>query len=73
MQTQDERDKLLYRQTMNDDVRSRMEACVNRLFGHALWNEPEGELDTLLVSAVRHTDYFERKGISIKYVLSGTH
>jgi 5-methylcytosine-specific restriction endonuclease McrA len=69
--TNDEREKLLYRKTMDDKQQQIIKTCLNRLFSHPLWDEPEGEIDTLLVSATRQEDLFNRKGLTEKYVVSG--
>jgi hypothetical protein len=70
--TNDDRTKLLYRDTMNENQKERIKACLNRLFNHPMWDEPEGELDSLLVSARKQDDLFNRKGLSEMYVSVGT-
>lgn len=67
--TNDERDKLLYRELMDDKQKQIIKQCLHRLFSHPLWNEPEGEIDSLLVSAQKQEDLFNRKGLTEKYVI----
>ncbi|GAB2568919.1 HNH endonuclease domain-containing protein [Spirosoma areae] len=69
--TNDDREKLLYRETIDVDQKGRIANCLQRLFGHPMWDEPEGELDTFLVSAKRQDDLFNRKGLSERFVLIG--
>ena len=70
--TNDEREKMLYRAVINDHQNNIIVKCLNRLFSHPMWDEPEGELDTLLVSAKKQDDLFNRKGLTEKYVIHGT-
>ncbi len=69
--TSDERDKMLYRPTINPNQKLIIITCLNRLFNHSLWDSPEGEIDSLLVSAQKQDDLFNRKGLTEKYVLHG--
>jgi len=69
--TNDDREKLLYRSVMLEDQKQRIAICLKRLFSHPLWDEPEGEIDSLLVSARRQDDLFNRKGLTEMYVLTG--
>ena len=69
--TNDEREKLLYRKSINEKQREIMKQCLNRLFSHPLWDEPDREIDSLLVSAQKQEDLFNRKGLTEKYVVSG--
>ncbi len=69
--TSDDREKLLYRLAMDENQKDRIEGCLHRLFNHPLWDEPEGEIDSLLVSAKRQDDLFNRKGLTEIYVLTG--
>lgn len=62
---------MLYRHKMEDRQKEVIAACLTRLFSHSLWDEPEGEIDSLLVSARKQEDLFERKGLTEKYVLLG--
>ncbi len=71
LMTNDDRDKLLYRAAMDDNQKERMEGCLQRLFNHPLWDEPEGEVDSLLVSAKKQDELFNRKGLTEIYVLTG--
>lgn len=69
--TNDDREKLLYRAVMDFNQKERIGVCLQRLFNHPLWDEPEGEIDSLLVSARRQDDLFNRKGLTEIYVLTG--
>ena len=66
-----EKDRMLYRAKIDDMQKNLIAACLTRLFSHSLWDEPEGELDSLLVSARKQDELFERKGLSERYVLLG--
>ncbi|RZA02870.1 MAG: chromosome partitioning protein ParB [Sphingobacteriaceae bacterium] len=70
--TAEDREKLLYRRILDDNQKSRIETCLKRLFNHPMWDEPEGEIDTLLVSSQRQQELFDRKGLSERFVLLGT-
>jgi hypothetical protein len=70
--TSDEREKILYRSVINDHQKNIIVRCLNRIFSHPMWDEPEGELDSLLVSARKQDDLFNRKGLTEKYVIYGT-
>lgn len=69
--TNDDREKLLYRGVMDTNQKDRIGVCLQRLFNHPLWDEPEGEIDSLLVSARRQDELFNRKGLTEMYVLTG--
>lgn len=69
--TNDEREKILYRPTINDHQKEIIRKCLNRLFNHPMWDEPEGEIDSLLGSSKRQDDLFNRKGLTEKYVIYG--
>ncbi len=69
--TNDDREKLLYRAVMDTNQKDRIGVCLQRLFNHPLWDEPEGEIDSLLVSARRQDELFNRKGLTEMYVLTG--
>ncbi len=71
MISQDERDKLLYRKKFSKEEVERVSTSLERLFNHNLWDEPEGDIDNLLVSAQKQNDLFNRKGLTITYVLTG--
>ena len=66
-----EKEKMLYREKIDDKQRDLIAVCLKRLFSHPLWDEPEGEIDSLLVSARRQDDLFEKKGLSERFVLLG--
>lgn len=70
--TNSERDKMLYRPPITDAQREIIRACLNRLFSHPMWDEPEGEVDTLLVSAQKQDELFDRKGLTERFVLYGS-
>lgn len=69
--TNDDRYKLLYREVMDANQRDRIKVCLIRLFNHPLWDEPEGEVDSLLVSSRKQDELFNRKGLTEIYVLTG--
>ena len=69
--TNEDREKLLYRAVMDANQKDRIAVCLQRLFSHPLWDEPEGEIDSLLVSARRQDELFNRKGLTEMYVLTG--
>ena len=69
--THDERKKLLYRDLMTSDQKERIKVCLERLFNHPLWDEPKGEIDSLLVSSTKQNELFDRKGLTEIYVLTG--
>ncbi|WP_144733291.1 HNH endonuclease domain-containing protein [Extensimonas perlucida] len=69
--TSEERERLLYRKPISDHQKAIIQKCLNRLFSHPLWDEPEGEVDSLLVSARKQDDLFSKKGLTEKYVIYG--
>lgn len=69
--TSEEREKMLYRPPINDNQKSIIRTCLKRLFGHNMWDSPETEIDSLLVSAKKQDELFNRKGLTEKYVLHG--
>lgn len=69
--TKVDRDRLLHRPPMSDAQLNIIKICLNRLFSHPMWDEPEGEIDTLLVSAKKQLDLFARKGLTERYVVNG--
>jgi hypothetical protein len=69
--TNEEHEKILYRPTINDHQKQIIQKCLNRLFNHPMWDEPEGEIDSLLGSSKRQDDLFNRKGLTEKYVIYG--
>lgn len=70
--TSNDREKLLYRPLMDSNQKDRISVSLQRLFNHPLWDEPDGEIDSLLVSARKQDELFNRKGLSEMYVLTGT-
>ena len=69
--TSEEREKLLYRSAIPSHQKSIIQTCLNRLFSHPMWDEPAGEIDSLLVSAKKQDDLFSRKGLTERYVIHG--
>lgn len=69
--TNEDRERLLYRKAITSDQKNVVRACLNRLFSHPMWDEPEGEIDSILVSAKRQEDLFKRKGLTEQYVIFG--
>lgn len=69
--TSGEREKLLYRESITDRQKEIIQKCLNRLFLHPLWDEPEGEVDSLLVSARKQDELFAKKGLTERYVIYG--
>lgn len=69
--TNEEREKLLYREAITDKQKDIIRQCLKRLFSHPLWDEPEGEVDNLLITSKRQEEFFNRKGLTEKYVISG--
>lgn len=69
--TSAEREHLLYRESITEHQKTIIRKCLSRLFSHPLWDEPEGELDSLLVSARKQDEFFAKKGLTEKYVIYG--
>ena len=69
--TNEEREKILYRDPITERQKQIIATCLNRLFNHPLWDEPEGEVDSLLVSARKQDELFQRKGLTEKLVIYG--
>ena len=69
--TNEEREKILHRPPISQHQQAIISKCLNRLFSHPMWDEPEGEIDSLLVSAKKQDDLFARKGLTEKYVIYG--
>lgn len=69
--TSGEREKLLYREAITDRQKEIIQKCLCRLFSHPLWDEPEGEVDSLLVSARKQDELFAKKGLTERYVIYG--
>jgi len=71
LMTNDERERLLYRKVITEEQIRVIHDCLDRLFGHSMWDEPEGEIDSILSSAKRQEDLFKRKGLTENYVIFG--
>jgi len=69
--TNEERERILYRPPISSQQIYIVKACLQRLFADPMWDEPEGEIDSLLVSARRQDDLFIRKGLTEKFVIYG--
>jgi hypothetical protein len=69
--TNDEREKMLYRPAITTHQKDVVQHCLNRLFSHPMWDDPEPEIDSLLVSARKQDELFNRKGLSEKFVIHG--
>ncbi len=69
--TNDEREKMLYRPSITSHQLDVVRHCLVRLFSHPMWDDPEPEIDSLLVSARKQDDLFNRKGLSEKFVIHG--
>ena len=69
--TQEERDRFLYRPSLEKGHTDRIATYLSRLFNHPMWDTPEGEIDSLLVSARKQDDLFKHHGLTSKYVLTG--
>jgi hypothetical protein len=69
--TNDERERILYREPISIHQKTIISTCLNRLFNHLLWDEPEGEIDSLLVSARKQDELFQRKGLTEHFVIYG--
>jgi hypothetical protein len=48
-----------------------IQQCLKRLFSHPMWDDPAPEIDSLLVSARKQDDLFNRKGLTERFVLHG--
>jgi ABC-type cobalt transport system substrate-binding protein len=42
---------------MNLNQKERISKSLQRLFNHPLWDEPDGEIDSVLLSARKQDDY----------------
>jgi hypothetical protein len=69
--TNSERDVMLYRPPITDKEKEIIRVCLKRLFSHPLWDAPESEIDSLLVSAQKQDVLFTNKGLTERYVVSG--
>jgi hypothetical protein len=66
-----EREQKLHRSEINEAQLTVVNICLERLFSHPMWDDPDREIDSLLVSATRQEELFIRKGLTEKYVLRG--
>lgn len=71
MVTSKDKERMLYCGVISDKQKELISVCLVRLFTHPMWDEPEGELDSLLVSAKKQDELFERKGLTESYVILG--
>lgn len=71
MMTSAERDHLLYRPEIDDNQKNVIRTCFERLFSHPMWDDPDSEIDSLLVSAQKQDDLFNRQGLTENFVLYG--
>jgi hypothetical protein len=71
LKTNDEREKLLYRPTLTKDQLDRVETFLERLFNHTLWVSPDNDIDSLLVSARKQDELFNKHFLTINYILTG--
>lgn len=69
--TNEEREKVLYHSVIDDHQKNIIIKCLVKLFGHPMWDEPEGELDTMLISSQKQEDLFNKRGLTEKYVYMG--
>ncbi len=69
--TNEERDRLLYRPEISNHQKTVIAHCLTRLFSHPIWDDPNPEIDSLLVSARKQDDLFTRHGLTEKYVING--
>jgi len=71
LMTTAERNKMLYRPAISEKETEIIRVCLRRLFSHPMWDAPEPQIDSLLVSAQKQDDLFNQKGLTEKYVVSG--
>jgi hypothetical protein len=69
--TSTEREHLLHRPEIENARLDVIRTCLKRLFSHPMWDDPDTEIDSLLVSARRQEELFNRKGLTENYVLYG--
>lgn len=69
--TSEDREHLLHRPEVSEDRLEVVRACLKRLFSHPMWDDPDSEIDSLLVSARKQEELFNRKGLTEKYVIHG--
>ncbi|WP_221792221.1 hypothetical protein [Aquisediminimonas sediminicola] len=69
--TSEDREHLLHRPDIDHARLEVIRSCLKRLFAHPMWDDPDSEIDSLLVSARKQEDLFNRKGLTEKYVIYG--
>jgi hypothetical protein len=67
-----EHETMLFRSMMTEKEKKIIQGCLNRLFSHPMWDDPAPEIDSLLVSARRQDELFNRQGLTERFVLNGT-
>ena len=68
--TNDEIEKKLFRTEFSEKEVQVIKFFLSRLFSHPIWDEPDSEIDSLLVSSQKQDLLFDRKGLSEKFVLN---
>jgi len=58
-----ERDSMLYRPAITDKEKEIIQGCLRRLFTHPMWDAPDAEIDSLLVSAQKQDQLFNSHGL----------
>jgi hypothetical protein len=69
--TSAQRDQILHRPEIETARLDVIRICLTRLFSHPMWDDPDTEIDSLLVSARKQEELFIRKGLTENYVLYG--
>ncbi|HEX3496973.1 MAG TPA: hypothetical protein VHT02_07345 [Methylocella sp.] len=69
--TNDEREKMLYRPAISEHQKKIVRGCLSRLFSHPMWDDPDPKIDSLLVSAPKQDDLFNKTGLTEKFVVQG--
>ena len=69
--TQEAREKLLYRQSLTADEIERLRTYLTRIFNHTLWVDPNSDIDTMLTSAKKQDELFNRHNLTTIYALTG--
>jgi hypothetical protein len=69
--TIEEHAKMLYRPAISDHQKNIVQSCLQRLFSHPMWDDPEPEIDSLLVSARKQDELFRKKGLTENFVIYG--
>jgi hypothetical protein len=67
----DEHVKMLYRPAISEHQKNIVQTCLRRLFSHPMWDDPEPEIDSLLVSARKQDELFKKKGLTENFVIYG--